>query len=175
MQQEETPKLDLGSLGSFDFTPDWAKQKAGVSVGKVRPEREFKDRRGGFGEDRGAKKPMGKKPFVGSSADIVFDSVRGNEFYLYGTQVADIKCEGFTCRFNDRGESKKLHFAAVVFSTGGHTYDYICDIPDVKVGDMVIVNTPKGEQKVEVVRLFDKDETETALPIEKYKYIIRKA
>ena len=35
MQQEETPKLDLGSLGSFDFTPDWAKQKAGVSVGTV--------------------------------------------------------------------------------------------------------------------------------------------
>ena len=40
MEQEESPKLDLGSLGSFDFTPDWAKKDAGVTVGKVRPERD---------------------------------------------------------------------------------------------------------------------------------------
>ncbi len=39
MQQEESAKLDLGALGSLDFTPDWAKKDAGVSVGKVRTDR----------------------------------------------------------------------------------------------------------------------------------------
>ena len=74
MEQEESPKLDLGSLGSFDFTPDWAKKDAGVTVGKVRPERDrpafgdkksFGDKRQ-FGEKRsfGEKRQFGpKKPF----------------------------------------------------------------------------------------------------------------
>ena len=68
MEQEEAPKLDLGSLGSFDFTPDWAKKDAGVTVGKVRPERErtaLGEKRQ-FGEKRqgGEVRPFGaKKPF----------------------------------------------------------------------------------------------------------------
>ena len=74
MEQEESPKLDLGSLGSFDFTPDWAKKDAGVTVGKVRPERDrpastdkkpFGERRQ-FGDKRsfGEKRQFGgKKPF----------------------------------------------------------------------------------------------------------------
>ena len=44
MEQEDNAKLDLGSLGSFDFTPDWARKDAGVTVGKVRPERAEGDR-----------------------------------------------------------------------------------------------------------------------------------
>ncbi|MBQ6137500.1 MAG: hypothetical protein IJI73_09040, partial [Kiritimatiellae bacterium] len=50
MEQEDTAKLDLGSLGSLDFTPDWAKKDAGVSVGNVR------DR--GEGGERGERKPQ---------------------------------------------------------------------------------------------------------------------
>ena len=37
MSTEETSKFDFGSI---DFTPDWAKKDAGVTVGKTRPERE---------------------------------------------------------------------------------------------------------------------------------------
>ncbi len=70
MSEEKTNAVDLGSLGSFDFTPSWAKSGSKVSVGAVRPEREDGKR---FG-DRGAKpsgerrpfgerKPFGKKPF----------------------------------------------------------------------------------------------------------------
>ncbi len=68
MEQEESSTLDLGSLGSFDFTPDWAKKDAGVTVGKVRPERDrpaSADRKT-FGEKRqfGDKRQFGaKKPF----------------------------------------------------------------------------------------------------------------
>ena len=52
MDTEDTPQLDFGSLGNLDFTPDWAKKDAGVTVGKTSPERAF-----------GEKKPFVKKPF----------------------------------------------------------------------------------------------------------------
>ena len=60
---------DILSLGSFDFTPDWAKKDAGVSVGKIRPERvdagagrpRPEGRAGGkFSEGQ---KPFSKRPF----------------------------------------------------------------------------------------------------------------
>lgn len=69
METELSAKVDLGSLGSFDFTPDWAKKDAGVTVGKTRPERPAR----GFGESeggekradspRGDRKPFTKRPF----------------------------------------------------------------------------------------------------------------
>ncbi len=76
MEQEDTPKLDLGSLGSFDFTPDWAKKDAGVTVGKVRPAR-GETGRGKFGDRKsdGDKKKFGEgkpsgggRPFGGKRA-----------------------------------------------------------------------------------------------------------
>ena len=39
MDMQENNLPELGSLGSFDFTPEWARRDAGVSVGNVRPER----------------------------------------------------------------------------------------------------------------------------------------
>ena len=71
MSDENGNILDLGSI---DFTPDWAKKDAGVSVGKVRPERdgdgkgmrdEGRGMRKSFGDRKpfGEKKPFSKKPF----------------------------------------------------------------------------------------------------------------
>ena len=68
MSEENGNILDLGSI---DFTPDWAKKDAGVSVGKIRPERADREEgRGkreegrGFGKPFGDRKPFGeKKPF----------------------------------------------------------------------------------------------------------------
>ena len=72
MEQEDTAKVDLGSLGSFDFTPDWARKDAGVTVGKVRPERADGDRKGAgdrkpFGERKqfGERKPFGDRKGFG--------------------------------------------------------------------------------------------------------------
>lgn len=58
MSEENSGMIDLGSI---DFTPDWARKDAGVSVGKVRPIRETKDK---FPRGDGSKAPRGdKKPF----------------------------------------------------------------------------------------------------------------
>lgn len=72
MSTEEAAKVDLGSLGAFDFTPDWARKDAGVTVGRTSPERSYGyrpqgERTGGYGPDAG-RKPFRKfdgprKPF----------------------------------------------------------------------------------------------------------------
>ena len=62
METEDRSVLDLGSI---DFTPDWAKRDAGVSVGHVKSEREAGERKS-FGERRpiGEKKGFGeRRPF----------------------------------------------------------------------------------------------------------------
>lgn len=77
MSTEEASKVDLGSLGTFDFTPDWARKDAGVTVGRTSPVRSFGDRPQGdrpkvhgpdgerkpFRKFDGPRKPFGKKPF----------------------------------------------------------------------------------------------------------------
>ncbi len=66
------------------------------------------------------------------------------------------------------------NFAAVTFAPGGKSYDYICDIDDVAVGDHVIVLAHGEEKEVEVVRLFRMPMGDMALPPERYKKIVRK-
>ena len=71
MSDENGNILDLGSI---DFTPDWAKKDAGVNLGKIRPERDEREKgirdqgsgnRNSFGDRKpfGEKKPFAKKPF----------------------------------------------------------------------------------------------------------------
>jgi hypothetical protein len=62
MEKEDRPVLDLGAI---DFTPDWAKRDAGVSVGHVEPEREGAVRKSfGDREGKGERRPFGeRKPF----------------------------------------------------------------------------------------------------------------
>ena len=76
METEDRPVLDLGAI---DFTPDWAKRDAGVSVGHVKSEREEPERksfgdRKGFGDRRpfGDKKksPQGPRNFERRPRDV---------------------------------------------------------------------------------------------------------
>ena len=66
MSEENGSILDLGSI---DFTPAWAKKEAGVSVGKVRPERagssfaKATEDKQGARKSFGDRKPFSKKPF----------------------------------------------------------------------------------------------------------------
>ena len=59
MAEENGNVVDLSALGSFNFTPDWAKKDERISVGNVRPERE----RDASGGDRGRNSADGRKPF----------------------------------------------------------------------------------------------------------------
>ena len=78
MSEENGNILDLGSI---DFTPAWAKKEAGVNLGKIRPERDEREKgirdqgsgiRKPFGDSpsrsfgAAGKKPFSKKPFAGA-------------------------------------------------------------------------------------------------------------
>ena len=60
MAEDNGNVVDLSALGSFNFTPDWAKKDERISVGNVRPERD----RDASGGDRGRNSADGRKPFL---------------------------------------------------------------------------------------------------------------
>lgn len=102
---------------------------------------------------------------------IRFDSITGDHYYLYGKEVAEIEADFV---FNaPKPKGKKYSFVSVIFNSNGKQYDYLSDIP-LEPGDKAVVNGMKGEAVVEVVAAFEKSETELALPLKKYKKILRK-
>ena len=104
------------------------------------------------------------------SDTILFDSISGDFFYLYGKKVAEIEADYVFTVPADRG--KKHSFVSVIFNPGGKRYDYLCDLP-VGIGDKVVVKTSEGEKTVTVVAAFEKTQSELALPLKKYKKIRR--
>ena len=63
MEQEESLQLDLGKI---DFTPDWVKRGAGVSVGKEVRRAEREEREGGKASGpRNVRAPFERKPGLG--------------------------------------------------------------------------------------------------------------
>ena len=81
-----------------------------------------------------------------------------------------------TCYFSPtaNNQDKKYRLASVYFTPGGKHYDYFLDIDNVSVGDKVLVMTNRGKTEVTVVAIFDKTESELALPIDRYKRILEK-
>ena len=73
------------------------------------------------------------------------------------------------------GEGKNLRFVSVAFKKGGRTYDYLCDIEDISIGDKVIVPGYNGDTEVEVLDVYIKHESDLGIPLERYKKVIAKA
>ena len=89
-------------------------------------------------------------------------------------KVAEIKGEYYFTS-PEKKSGKTYCIASVYFSPGGHLYDYILETEGVSVGDKVIVVTDMGETEVTVAAINTRSESELALPVSKYKKIIRKA
>ncbi len=111
--------------------------------------------------------------------NIKFDRENNNtEFYMDEKYVGTISAEEYVFSpeikepQNEQGE--KYHFVSVVFDKQGRSYDYLCDDLSVTIGDKAVVNGYNGETEVEVVDTYDKYESEIALPINRYKKIVRK-
>lgn len=103
---------------------------------------------------------------------VLFDSIQGNEFCLYGRTVARIQADFVYKKYVSRG--KKYRFASVTFNLGGRRYDYLCD-ESINQGDKAIVLTTNGERIVNVEAVFEKTESELTIPVKQYKRILRKA
>ncbi len=109
---------------------------------------------------------------VPQDTDVIrFDDVDWYSFYLYGKKVAEIDAD-FVFTVPGR-KGKKHSFVSVTFIPGGARYDYLTEIM-LQPGNKVIVKTPDGETEATVTAAFEKAESELALPLKRYKKIIRK-
>ena len=114
---------------------------------------------------------------------VFYDSIewdaRNGKVILYdlGKQVGWIEAGEyrFYAHRKKKAAGQVLNFVSVSFSEGGRTYDYLCDIPNVKIGDKVIVNGYEGETEVTVKELFTADQTELGIPLQRFKRVLRKA
>lgn len=95
--------------------------------------------------------------------------------FILGDEIQAAVMGGFKFTSPLKISVKKYRFASVYFSPGGRRYDYLLDIDDVKVGDVVIVMIDSGRTEVTVAALLEKAESEPALPIGKYQKIVEKA
>lgn len=100
-----------------------------------------------------------------------------SEFYYDDALVAWIRCGGYRVdgRPTEEPYGSEYRLVSICFHSGGRSYDYLCDLDDVNVGDTVIVNGYDGETAVEVVAVRIVRESELALPVERYKKVVRKA
>ncbi len=107
----------------------------------------------------------------GEEDTVLFDSITGREFYFYGKKVAEISADLIYKKSVNKG--KKHRFASVTFNPGGKRYDYLCD-EALAPGDQAVVMTSDGEAVVAVEAVFEKAESELAIPLKQYKKILRK-
>lgn len=119
-----------------------------------------------------------KQSFVSDGLDVIWveDGLRCS-FTHHGEEQFTFIADKFTRKLSKKSQKALTEylFASVVFSKGGHTYDYICDITDAVIGDKVIVHANGEEKEVEIVRLFYMVIDDMPLAVEKYKKILRKA
>ena len=99
------------------------------------------------------------------------------EFYYDEKPVGWIACTEYRMyrQEKEEPEGRLLTLVSVAFQHGGRTYDYLCELPGVAVGDRVIVPGYNGDTEVEVQAVYQKYESELGVPVERYKKVLRKA
>ena len=99
------------------------------------------------------------------------------DFFFNDVLAGWIACDEYRINrpFGKTGEGKNLRFVSVAFKKGGRTYDYLCDIEDISIGDKVIVPGYNGDTEVEVLDVYIKHESDLGIPLERYKKVIAKA
>ena len=121
-----------------------------------------------------------KVTFIADNIDCSYDRKKGINVYTFthhGEKVLSFTAERFsyTLQMKSKTELTEYTFASVSFNQGGRTYDYICEIPDVEVGDKVVVSANGEEKTVEVCRLFKMQLGDMPLDVSRYKKVLRKS
>ncbi len=130
---------------------------------------------------KGALKDISERvTFIADDINSSYDRKKGIDVYTFkhhGEKVLSFTAERFTytLQMKSKAELTEYTFASVSFNQGGRTYDYICDITDIEVGDKVIVSANGEEKTVEVSRLFKMQLGDMPLDVSRYKKVLRKA
>ena len=99
------------------------------------------------------------------------------EFYYDDVLVAWVRSRKYRIFVKPEEEATgpEYRIVSVRFGASGRTYDYICELEDVKPGDVLIVEGYNGETEVTVIEIATRRESELGLPADRYKKILRKA
>jgi hypothetical protein len=120
-----------------------------------------------------------KMTFIADGISCSYDRRTGKGVYSFthhGEKMLSFTAEKFTYTLpmKSKAEMTEYTFASVEFTQGGRTYDYICEIPDVAVGDKVIVSANGEEKVVAVCRIFKMQIGDMPLNVGRYKKVLRK-
>ncbi len=121
-----------------------------------------------------------KSSFLVDEWDVTYGKKRLiDTFYLDGKKVFSLSADAYEMKAKPRRvrtvkPGKVYTFASIIFREGGSTYDYICDIPGVEVGDTVLVPSYDGLVRVKVVALFSVNIDRMKLPYTRYKKVLGK-
>ncbi|MBO7453414.1 MAG: sel1 repeat family protein [Clostridiales bacterium] len=129
--------------------------------------------------------PESSYEVFGNSEKILFNNVTYDPaagvstFWLNEIPVARITTKYYevtapTPEETEGIHGKKYHFVSVAFEGSKRRYDYLCDYPDIKPGDIVLVDSEGEKVEVEVMDVFDKFESELTMNIDKYKKVYKK-
>lgn len=110
------------------------------------------------------------KPFSYKHNKFTVDTIDYDAMYFDGVPMLETENCSFEIKKDTSGD-KLYRFVSVEFTSNGQRYDYLCDDKHIKIGDTVTVTTKDGKKSVTVVNIFEKSESETALPIKMYKKI----
>lgn len=102
------------------------------------------------------------------------------EFYYDEQMTGWISCHRYFLyrKLKDQPSGSILTLVSVEFQPNGRTYDYISDIPDIQIGDTVIVNGYDGETEVNIRVLFDantNDDIYSVLRDELYRQTLKQS
>jgi hypothetical protein len=98
-------------------------------------------------------------------------------FYYDDEPVLKLEGHIFDWRFPkpQKASGKTVRLVGISFQPEGKVYDYLCDLDDIALGDRVIVDDYDGPTEVLVRAVTDVPEEDLALPLDRYKKIVRKA
>lgn len=101
---------------------------------------------------------------------VTVDKMDDEGFYFDGVQCIYLRDCIFEIK-KPKNEEISYRFVSVEFEPNGKHYDYICDNENIKEGDKITVPTFDENAQATVVKIFEKTDSETALPIKAYKRI----
>lgn len=108
--------------------------------------------------------------FHESSLALPFDEVKENTLFFRGRAIAEIDADWKLTLA--RSENKKRYrFVSVCYPDSEQRFDYLCDVPDIEIGQKIPICDKEGTFESTVVGIIEKTDSEIPLPLSHYHKI----
>ncbi len=111
--------------------------------------------------------------FDGNQVSFQFDEIRGEDFYLYGEQVASIWAD-WRVTMEEPDSGTRFRMASCSFPGSELHHEFRCMDPKIKEGDWVYLRSRHEIVWVHVIKIYEKTAAELARHYEEYPIVRRK-